>query len=907
MSRYGFGSTLAAIGAAVALLTGIANARDQVYYTVTDLGVLPGGLSSRAAGINNRGEVVGFADVPGPISHAFLYSNGSMADLGTLGGQFSYGHAINDSGQVVGSAQNYLGGYMQSQPFLDADGTMVDLGGLAGATLNPFAMGSSRGINNLGQVVGESQTATGVQHAFLYTNGTMHDLGTLTGYGGKRGSSAQDINDNGLIVGYSWVSSSLYHAFLYSDWTMTDLGTLPGYDESEATRVNNNAQVVGQSVSTVTGYRRPFLYSNGTMTDLGTLGGNYGWATGVNDAGQVVGNATTAAEAEGFAHPFIYSNGVMTDLLSLLGPAWSGAIMVAEDINDAGWIAASASVGFGPHALILKPAMPGDANLDGTVDVGDLSRVLANFDHTGAAWADGDFDGDATVGIADLSKILTNFDQTPALSGKVAAVPEPSVLRLLAMAAMCLPIPALVRPRCAARKAAKARRARSAGLVAFFGLPLLVSAAHASGAVRYSVTDLGTLGGQYNQAKAINDIGRAAGNSNTPDGMIHGALYDNGRVVDLGTFGGSLSWAFDINNSGQVVGKAGTADGKAHAFLYSNGTTADLGALGYSYSGAYGINDSGQVVGVLQDANGPEHAFLYSNGTMTELSMAPGVTGSSAQAINNSGQIVGMANRIFNGIGQGRGFLYSNGTITELGTLGGPNSYAVAINNKGQVAGRADTTEIDPKFGYPLQRAFLYSDGTMTDLGTLGGVASTAYGMNDSGQVVGVAENAAGQARPVLFSNGTATDLNSLIDPALGWSLSVAYAINNNGWIVGSGDNALMSQHAFLMRPATPGDANLDGFVDILDLDRVLSNFDHSGMAWGDGDFDGDGIIEIADLTKLLTNFDMSPGASLANMSAVPEPPSWILLISIVIVFTLCHTVPTTRASRSTRRGFPSS
>ena len=75
-----------------------------IQYTVTDLGTLPGGSGSEAWGINASGEVVGYASNSSGYQHAFLYSNGTMKDLGTLPGLYSAScaYGINASGQVVG-------------------------------------------------------------------------------------------------------------------------------------------------------------------------------------------------------------------------------------------------------------------------------------------------------------------------------------------------------------------------------------------------------------------------------------------------------------------------------------------------------------------------------------------------------------------------------------------------------------------------------------------------------------------------------------------------------------------------------------------------------------------------------------------------------------------------------------
>jgi probable HAF family extracellular repeat protein len=163
-------------------------------------------------------------------------------------------------------------------------------------------------INNLGQVTGVAYRSAGTQHAFLYSNGQMNDLGSLPGYSASVGSS---INDAGQVVGavvMQFVLNNPSHAFLYSNGQMNDLGSLPGYAISTVTDINNAGQVVGTATLDNLFPSRPshaFLYSNGQMIDL-TVGSLYGAAYGINEAGQVVGWSD--------GHVFLYSNGQMTNL-----------------------------------------------------------------------------------------------------------------------------------------------------------------------------------------------------------------------------------------------------------------------------------------------------------------------------------------------------------------------------------------------------------------------------------------------------------------------------------------------------------------------------------------------------------------------------------------------------------------
>ena len=305
--------------------------------------------------------------------------------------------------------------------------------------------------------------------------------------------------------------------------------------------------------------------------------------------------------------------------------------------------------------------------------------------------------------------------------------------------------------------------------------------------VRYTVTDLGTLGGEWSDASSINDVGQIAGASDSTVGR-RAFLYDNGTMTDLGTLGGNDSYAYGgINESGQIAGTS-----RSHAFLYDSGTMTDLGTLGaYSgYSSAYGINDFGQVVGTSFSGD-RHHAFLYDSGMMTDLGSLGG-TNSEASGINNSGQIVG-GSHITGNIAY-RAFLYDSGTMIDLGTLGGSRSYAYGVNNNGQVVGHSITAE-------GTYHAFLYDNGTMTDLGTLGGTASHAYGVNANEQIVGRSYTLTEDNHAFLYDSMEGMlDLNDLIDSNSGWVLQFARDINSSGHIVGYG-NIGGKKHAYLLSP----------------------------------------------------------------------------------------------------------
>jgi probable HAF family extracellular repeat protein len=111
---------------------------------------------------------------------------------------------------------------------------LFDLGTFPGGSFS-----YAYGINSNGQVVGYANTNGNSQHAFLYDNGAMQDLGTLDG----STTHAHGINETGDVVGYSSTSSGT-HAFFYRNGMMADLGTLGG-ENSVAYGINGKGQVVG--------------------------------------------------------------------------------------------------------------------------------------------------------------------------------------------------------------------------------------------------------------------------------------------------------------------------------------------------------------------------------------------------------------------------------------------------------------------------------------------------------------------------------------------------------------------------------------------------------------------------------------------------------------------------------------
>ena len=366
----------------------------------------------------------------------------------------------------------------------------------------------------------------------------------------------------------------------------------------------------------------------------------------------------------------------------------------------------------------------------------------------------------------------------------------------------------------------------------------------------YTVTNLGTFGGNVSSAASINEVGWITGSANhAGDQSGEAALWRDGKKIPLGTLGGEnsgVNWP-NHNNFGLIAGISETPrvnplneDWSCQAFFptapdtkhiclgfaWRDGTMKALSTLGGFNGYASGTNDLGQIVGWAETASHDPTCSAFThfpnsfyqvlqfepvvwnvNGRIRELPTVSGDPDGAATAINDTGDIVGISGTCDQAVGRfsaKHAVLWQNFRAIDIGSFGGISwNTPQAINNRGVVVGFLNLPGDTQGQFQPVGFIWTKTDGLRKILPLPGDTNSVANGINDLGQVVGQSFNAkTGAARAFIWENGKTMDLNCFLPANSSLYLLSANDIDDRGNIVGQALVQGTSQvPAFIARP----------------------------------------------------------------------------------------------------------
>jgi probable HAF family extracellular repeat protein len=367
--------------------------------------------------------------------------------------------------------------------------------------------------------------------------------------------------------------------------------------------------------------------------------------------------------------------------------------------------------------------------------------------------------------------------------------------------------------------------------------------------IRYTVSDLGTLGGTYSYAWGLNNAGRVAGSAATrtqTDGLSQTAfLWNRGQITDLGTLGGFntglnseaggpnargesavISETFLTDPNGEDVCGFGTHR-QCLGAIWKNGVMTPLSTLGGTNSEALWLNNRGQVVGFAENRHEEancatpgqrlrfEAVIWQPNGEIRKLRPLHGDTVGFAWGINDNGEAVGTSGLCSNTsippafVSGPHAVLWDKeGSPHLIPGLGHISNLANDINNRREVAGTSTLSD-------GTVHSFLWTRETGThDIGSLPGsvvtVAPCCHTMNDRGEITGFAVDEKGNSRAFLWKKKVMVDLNTLIPKNSPLYLLASESINARGQIAGWGVNSKGDVHAFLATPCGRDDGDGD-------------------------------------------------------------------------------------------------
>jgi uncharacterized protein (TIGR03437 family) len=362
-------------------------------YNIQDLGTLPNLPACQGTALSQSGNVVGYCTsqtgqdlvVNTPATHVFLYANGAMTDLNVTNPSTAFPTGVNNAGAVVGGSfiasdlTNLTLVMGSASPFIYESGALQQVAEDVG--LLPL------GLNNAGQSAASTlQLTVGglnwfqASSAFLLpVSGDMAAV-ELQAPGFLGTPAALGINSYGGIAGANIPQGAInLTPVLWQSATATPqtLPMLSNYQNAIATSVNDSGVAAGLAFNInftldpdPNATSHAVLFSDGSVTDLGVLPGDANsMATGINNAGAVVGFSSTATPTftlnmaallsppASQYHAFVFSGGTMYNLQNQLvnGSGWE--LSYAAQINNAGQIVGTGLINGAQHAFLLTPVL----------------------------------------------------------------------------------------------------------------------------------------------------------------------------------------------------------------------------------------------------------------------------------------------------------------------------------------------------------------------------------------------------------------------------------------------------------------------------------------------------------------------------------------------------------------------
>lgn len=638
-----------------------------------------GATNGVATAANTFGKVVGTFNPLDAEASAFFFSPPNTIVAITAAQAFSLTpQAVNDAGLVAGVADMNVG--EQHVFSWTLAGGFRDLGWLGGGNL------TVTDITENGLIVGYGDDANGETRAFQSRNGQqIRNLGTL----GGNLSQATAANDNGVVVGYSRDADGNLHAFRYSMNHMTALVTEA--PESYANAINASGMIVGASlrfgIPTATVWSpagaateiagadiavavndsgivalyggmtpRAYLWSAATgLQDGGSDDDAHSQAIGVTADGRLVALRHDWSDTD---KVYVWNPSAGRTLIDGLPGVWSRALYV----NAAGKVAGISRTTLGYNrAFVWTPSATGGSMIEVPAPAGHHSQPVGlnatgavagttstnaggfltpgpSFYWSGGGTAFSDLGAVQVVDVNNAGQVLGYVFPTSAFVWK---------------AGVFTTIPSI-----GAGQLVPSDLSNAGQVVGRFNVDAFTIHAFSWKQGAAASVDLGTLGGTYSEAVAVNDSGQIAGNSTLLDENITHAFRTTAgkKLTDLGSlFPGGQSIASAMNKNGVVVGQASVDGSVFHAFLYDNqmrnlgevfdpsampvaindlkdvigtrnspplfmphawvapggGAIVDLPNLAGNYSRAFGVNATGVVVGDALDGDNQQHAVLW--------------------------------------------------------------------------------------------------------------------------------------------------------------------------------------------------------------------------------------------------------------------------------------------------------